>query len=50
MDHQIQNENYRIQKPEIWAGYIEDQEIINKIKDSEFSRKQTDEGRDHCYF
>lgn len=50
MDHQIQSENYRIQKPEIWAGYIEDQEIINKIKDSEFARKQTDEGRDHCYF
>lgn len=50
MDNQIQFENYRIQEPEMWAGMIGDQEIMDKISDSEFARKQTDEGRDYCYF
>lgn len=50
MDNQIQVDNYRIQKPEIWAGNIEDQEIQDRITDSEFARKQIDEGRDYCYF
>jgi len=50
MDNQIQTENYKIQQPEAWAGIIEDQEIINRIKDSEFAKKQIDEGRDYCYF
>ncbi|WP_185289888.1 DUF3857 domain-containing protein [Chryseobacterium lactis] len=50
MENQIQVENYRIQKPEMWAGTIGDQEIMDKITDSEFARKQTDEGRDYCYF
>lgn len=50
MENPIQIENYKIQKPEIWAGNISDQELIDKIKDSEFSRKQIDEGKDYCYF
>lgn len=50
MDNPIQIENYKIQKPELWAGSINDQELIEKIKDSEFARKQIDEGRDYCYF
>ncbi|MGG5207970.1 hypothetical protein ACQWU4_03420 [Chryseobacterium sp. MIQD13] len=50
MNNPIQIENYKIQKPEKWAGNIEDHELIDKIKDSEFSRKQIDEGRDYCYF
>uniref|UniRef100_UPI0030B8472A DUF3857 domain-containing protein n=1 Tax=Chryseobacterium joostei TaxID=112234 RepID=UPI0030B8472A len=50
MENQIQVENYRIQKPEMWAGNIWDQEIMDRIKDSEFARKQTDDGRDYCYF
>ncbi|OCA78752.1 hypothetical protein BBH99_20785 [Chryseobacterium contaminans] len=50
MDHQIQVENYKIQQPEGWAGNIGDQEIIDRIKDSEFAQKQTSEGRDYCYF
>jgi hypothetical protein len=50
MENQIQVENYRIQKPEMWAGTIGDQEIMDKITDSEFARKQTNEGRDYCYF
>lgn len=50
MENPIQIENYKIQKPEIWAGNINDQGLIDKIKDSEFSRKQIDEGKDYCYF
>lgn len=50
MDNQIQVENYKIQKPEVWAGNIGDQEIIERIQDSEFAKKQTSEGRDYCYF
>ncbi|GEN67365.1 DUF3857 domain-containing protein [Chryseobacterium rhizosphaerae] len=50
MDNQMQVENYKIQKPEVWAGNIGDQEIIDRIKDSEFSRKQIEEGKDYCYF
>ncbi|KXH84706.1 hypothetical protein [Chryseobacterium kwangjuense] len=50
MENSIQFENYKIQKPEIWAGNISDQELIDKIKDSEFSRRQIDEGKDYCYF
>jgi hypothetical protein len=50
MNNPIHIENYKIQKPEAWAGNIEDHELIDKIKDSEFSRKQIDEGRDYCYF
>ncbi|WP_077416558.1 hypothetical protein [Chryseobacterium sp. JV274] len=50
MENQMQVENYRIQKPEMWAGNIGDEEIKNRIKDSEFAKKQIDEGRDYCYF
>ncbi|WP_288447258.1 hypothetical protein [uncultured Chryseobacterium sp.] len=50
MENQMQVENYRIQKPEMWAGSIGDEEIILRIKDSEFAKKQIDEGRDYCYF
>ncbi|MDQ0064379.1 hypothetical protein [Chryseobacterium lathyri] len=50
MDNPIQIANYKIQKPEAWAGSKEDHELIDRIKDSEFSRKQIDEGRDYCYF
>jgi hypothetical protein len=50
MDNQIEIENYRIKKSEEWAGNIEDQELINRIQDSEFARKQNNEGKDFCYF
>lgn len=50
MDNQIQIENYKIQKPESWAGNVEDQELISRIKDSDFAKKQIEEGRDYCYF
>jgi hypothetical protein len=38
MENQIQVENYKIQQPEMWAGNIGDQEIIDRIKDSEFAK------------
>ncbi|WP_079242119.1 hypothetical protein [Chryseobacterium indologenes] len=50
MENQMQVENYRIQKPEMWAGNIGDEEIKSRIKDSEFAKRQIDEGRDYCYF
>ncbi|PIF46304.1 hypothetical protein CLU96_3334 [Chryseobacterium sp. 52] len=50
MNNPIQIENYKIQKPEIWAGNLEDQELIAKIRNSDFATKQIDEGRDYCYF
>ncbi|WP_419870579.1 hypothetical protein [Chryseobacterium sp. CT-SW4] len=50
MDNQIQVENYRIRKPEMWVESVDDQQLIEKIKESDFSRKQIDEGRDYCYF
>ncbi|WP_261512566.1 hypothetical protein [Chryseobacterium paludis] len=50
MDNQIQIENYKIQKPESWAGSVDDQQLIEKIKESDFSNMQINEGRDYCYF
>jgi hypothetical protein len=50
MENQIQTENYKIQKPESWAGSFEDQELINRIKESDFSNLQMNEGRDYCFF
>jgi hypothetical protein len=50
MEHIIQAENYKIQKPEDWASNISDDQLIEYIKESDFSIKQTDEGRDYCYF
>ncbi|RKR09589.1 uncharacterized protein DUF3857 [Flavobacterium sp. 90] len=50
MEQAIQSENYKIQKPEHWASYITDDQLIEYIKESEFSQKQADEGRDYCYF
>ena len=50
MDNQVVTENYKIEKSSSWAGNIEDQELIERIKDSDFAKKQIDEGRDYCYF
>ncbi|MCW3161136.1 hypothetical protein [Chryseobacterium oryctis] len=50
MENEIHVENYKIQQPDVWAGNIGDQELINRIKDSDFSQKQIEEGRDYCYF
>lgn len=50
MDNQIEIENYRIQKSEEWAGNIDDQELMNRIQDSDFARQQNNDGKDFCYF
>jgi hypothetical protein len=50
MDKQIEIENYKIRKPEIWAGNIDDRELMERIEDSEFAKKQNDTGKDYCYF
>ncbi|SEN07686.1 protein of unknown function [Chryseobacterium taichungense] len=50
MDNQIEIENYRIRKSEEWAGNIDDQELINRIQDSDFARQQNNDGKDFCYF
>ncbi|MDH6254226.1 hypothetical protein M2347_003953 [Chryseobacterium sp. H1D6B] len=50
MNNPIQIENYKIQKPEEWAGSVDDQKLVEKIKESDFSNRQINEGRDYCYF
>lgn len=50
MDNQLEIENYRIRKSEEWAGNIDDQELINRIQDSDFARQQNSDGKDFCYF
>ncbi|MEY8761850.1 hypothetical protein [Chryseobacterium tongliaoense] len=50
MENPIQIENYKIQKPEPWATNVDDQQLIEKIKESDFSNRQISEGRDYCYF
>ncbi len=50
MENIIESESYKIQKPEAWAPVINDNQLIDYIKESDFSNKQVDEGRDFCYF
>jgi hypothetical protein len=50
MENLIELEHYKIQKPEHWASNINDNQLIEHIKESDFSNKQTDEGRDYCFF
>ncbi|KAF2512562.1 hypothetical protein [Flavobacterium foetidum] len=49
MDNTIELEYYKIQKPENWAPEINDNQLIESIKESDFSNKQVEEGRDFCY-
>ncbi len=50
MDNQLEIENYRIGKTEAWAGNIEDHELLERIRESEFAKHQIDQGKDFCYF
>ncbi|WPO84277.1 hypothetical protein SD427_08060 [Chryseobacterium sp. JJR-5R] len=50
MDNQIEIENYKIRKSESWAGNIDDQELISRIQESDFSKQQISDGKDFCYF
>ena len=49
MENTVEQENYKIQKPENWAPKIDDNQLIESIKESDFSNKQVEEGRDFCY-
>ncbi|SHM81354.1 hypothetical protein SAMN05444484_11049 [Flavobacterium chilense] len=50
MENTVELEKYKIQKPENWASQINDTQLTESIKESEFSSKQVEEGRDYCYF
>lgn len=50
IENLIQLEHYKIQKPQHWATVINDNQLIEYIKESDFSSKQIDEGRDYCFF
>jgi hypothetical protein len=50
MENTIELESYKIQKPENWASTIDDTQLVQYIKESDFSNKQVEEGRDFCYF
>lgn len=50
MENTIDLEKYKIQKPESWASNIDDKQLVDYIKESDFSSKQVEEGRDFCYF
>lgn len=50
MENPMPIENYRIHQPEAWAGSMDDQQLIRRIKESDFSENQINEGRDYCYF
>ncbi|GAA3764882.1 hypothetical protein [Flavobacterium ginsengiterrae] len=49
MENTVDLEHYKIQKPENWAPNIDDNQLIENIKESDFSNKQVEEGRDFCY-
>ncbi len=43
-------ELYRFVKAEAWTNSLSDEQVIELLKDTDFSQEQTDEGRDFCYF
>lgn len=49
MENTLDLEHYKIQKPESWAPIIDDNQLIENTKESDFSNKQVEEGRDFCY-
>lgn len=49
MENTVDLEHYKIQKPKNWAPNIDDNQLIENIKESDFSNKQVEEGRDFCY-
>ena len=44
------NELYRFVAAGDWTNSLSDSQIIELLVDTDFSREQTDEGRDYCYF
>lgn len=50
MEVTAKKEKFRIQNPEEWAESLTDEQIKALIKETDFSKKQEDEGKDFCYF
>ncbi|OXA96335.1 hypothetical protein [Flavobacterium hercynium] len=50
MENIIQPDHYKIDKPASWAANIDDNQLVEYIQESDFSRQQTEEGRDYCFF
>ncbi|WP_139227613.1 hypothetical protein [Sphingobacterium wenxiniae] len=46
---EIENK-YSIEAPAAWAPQLSDEDILEKIKESDFSQQQYDDGKDFCYF
>lgn len=47
---ELQDELYKIIKPESWAKSFSDEQLIELTKENDFSKSILDEGRDYCYF
>lgn len=41
---------YVFMQPQIWVNPTSDAIILERIRETDFSKKQSDEGRDYCYF
>lgn len=41
---------YAFMQPPHWVNPTSDEIILERIKETDFSKKQADEGRDYCYF
>ena len=46
----ISRELYNFENPASWVTVLSEDDIINKTKETEFSRAQIEEERDYCYF
>lgn len=44
------DEKFTFGKPGSWIEQMDDEQLKSKIKESAFSGKQAEEGRDYCYF
>jgi len=49
MDRETE-ERYKIERPATWAPQLSDGDILAAVAESDFSRRQHEEGRDFCYF
>lgn len=50
MEAITKTERFKIQAPESWAESLNEEQIAALIKETDFSKKQENEGKDFCYF
>ncbi|RNL91693.1 DUF3857 domain-containing protein [Sinomicrobium pectinilyticum] len=50
MEQIANDEKFRFHEPGNWIEKLDDEQLKSLIRESDFSRKQADEGRDYCYF